>query len=426
MSVNVAATLVPPTSNANGSGVDVSTMGPAKTIIIGGTLVGIVTVEASLDGGTTYKPVAVFNGTGRKKVRVVCNYMRCSVAGYTSGTATCDVGGAPATNQLSALTVPAGNGAGASLDVSGYGTDWTVMVAGAFDGTIVVEVSQDDTDYDQVFPTFTTGGGLKSAQVEAKYVRIKRAGYSAVDAAVTAFIAAADPLSFSKFVTGQKVSNHKGIIPSARLNLATAPTNADTVIIEGHVFKFLTTLIAADTTTQVKIGTAAQSRARLIEAINKTADLTNLVVATTPHTLTYLADEIDTSRVRIQLAAAAGSSTLVTGDKTTSRAVSETLTAAADIWDRANLNVSGKSEDSNKVARGSIAITAAMIAAGKVFIELPFTPVDYGFSVYSATGLLLATDDLVTISASAIKIALAGGSAPNLVATNIVAFWACS
>lgn len=209
-----------------------------------------------------------------------------------------------------------------------------------------------------------------------------------------------------------------GTIPSARLNMATAPTANDTVTIGGHVFKFVAALGAADTFTQVKIGTAAASRTAFIKAINGTVDAANVKPATVPHTIAIVADLIDTSRIRIRTATAKGG-TAVAASKGTSIALAEALTAAADVWDRANLNETGQT-NAQTSAVSSIVITAPMIAAGKVYVEFPFTPLDFTFTVRSATGALLPCTDLLTIEGNAIKIALAGGAAPNLVATNIV------
>ena len=85
-----------------------------------------------------------------------------------------------------------------------------------------------------------------------KYVRIRRAGYDSSDAAVTAFLAASDDIAFAKFAVGSKVANHKGVVRGARLNVATAPSNTNTVTIGGHVFKFLTALTTAGLLTAIE------------------------------------------------------------------------------------------------------------------------------------------------------------------------------
>lgn len=209
-----------------------------------------------------------------------------------------------------------------------------------------------------------------------------------------------------------------GVVPSARVNMATAPTANDTVTIGGHVFKFVAALGAADTFTQVKIGTAAATRAAFVKAINGTVDAANVTPATVPFAGLVVADEIDTSRIRIRAAATRGGTPL-TATAGTSVAVSEALTAAADVWDRANLNESGEAAR-RRFASTTIAITAAMIAAGKVYVEFPFTPTDVEITVRSAAGAPLPTTDAAVIEGNAVKITLAGGAAPALVATNVV------
>jgi len=245
---------------------------------------------------------------------------------------------------------------------------------------------------------------VKEVRVPTKLVRA-----TAIAAKLTDFDTALD------LSDGIRIGS--GTIPSARLLMTTAPTDTDTIGIGGHTFTFLAVLIAAGATTQVKIGTAAQTRTRLLHAINGVTDA-NVVPATTPHTVAVVADEIDTNHVRVRKATAKGG-TATTASKATSIALAEALTAVGDTWDRANLNETGKAAN-GKTATSSIAITAAMIANGKVHIEFPFTPTDLSYTVQSATGGTLPCTDLVTIEGDAAKIALAGGVAPNLVATNVV------
>lgn len=214
-----------------------------------------------------------------------------------------------------------------------------------------------------------------------------------------------------------------GTVPSARLNMATNPTTTNTVVIGGHTFTFLTALAAAGATTQIKIGaSAAATRALLIKAINGVADATNITPATVPHTVAVVADEIDTSRVRVRLADAKGGTAIAAAKAAggSSIAVSETLAAAADVWDRTNLNLTGH-VPAGKFAMSTVAITAAMIAAGKVYLEFEFTPTEVMWQSRSAVGVPLLSNDDVVIEGNGVKIALAGGVAPNLVATNVVA-----
>ncbi len=218
-------------------------------------------------------------------------------------------------------------------------------------------------------------------------------------------------------VTKMPGSTLAGIISSGRLNLATDPTNLDTVTIGGHEFRFLTTLIAATTYTQVKRGvSAAQARTDLIDAINGTTNA-HVVPATTPHTLAIVADLIDTSRVRVRQASGKGGTAQAMAPA--SIAVSETLTAAADVWDVANLNETG-SAPGKMFSHGRVTVTAAMIAAGKVFLEFPFTPTVFNFMLISSGGGIRADNEVVSIIGNSVTITLLGGASPNAQATDIM------
>lgn len=211
----------------------------------------------------------------------------------------------------------------------------------------------------------------------------------------------------------------KGVIPSARLHFSAIPTDTNTVTIGGHVFKFLTVLVAANTFTQVKrLGSAALTLAAFIDAINGVANA-NVVQATTPFAKSIVADAPVATALRIRLASARGGLP-ITG-VSDSIALSETLADVTDIWNCGNLNVSGQTDAApQQYTPTKIAITAEMITAGSFDTELAFTPGQMQVTVMSATGAVLVTDDLITISGSHVHIALAGGVAPNLQATDEV------
>jgi len=215
----------------------------------------------------------------------------------------------------------------------------------------------------------------------------------------------------------------QGVVPSARLVFITDASNADTITIGGHVFKFLTTLIAADTTTQVTRGvSAAATRASLVNAINGATDAT-VVPATTPFSASVVADLVSTS-LRLRLASSRGGPAVA--GTSPSITLAEALTPAASIWNCANLNVSGKTAASGQmISVGSVAVTAQMITAGSFNAELPFTPSAGSFvwTATSAAGVLLATTDTVLLSGNSVAVALAGGGAPALIATDVVSFF---
>jgi hypothetical protein len=174
---NLSVNLPVPSADGAGGSVDTSTLGSDKTIVIEGNIQAILTVEVSEDG-VSFCQVRTFSGPGSKQVDVVAQYMRVQVSGYLRGSATCTVGGQTATNDFASVDVPAGNGAGIATAVSTFGQIWTVIVGtqGDFAGVLIVEASQNGTDWGQVLPTFT-GNGCQSGIISANFVRVRRSGY---------------------------------------------------------------------------------------------------------------------------------------------------------------------------------------------------------------------------------------------------------
>lgn len=211
----------------------------------------------------------------------------------------------------------------------------------------------------------------------------------------------------------------QGVIPAARLVFATDPTNADVMTIGGKTFKFLTTLIAADTTVQVKRGTsAAATLASLIKAINGTVAAGEWVEATTAFAVPIVADAVSATVLRIRNATTRGG--LPLAGVAASCALTETLTPAASIWNCGNLAESGKSPGNCATSLSSVTVTAAMVTNASFQVELPFTPTVVLAFVKSSAGVQRASTDAVTISANAVSIALAGGASPAIQATDIV------
>ena len=177
---NVSITLVVPSANGAGSAVDCSAMGERKSIVVEGSLVGVVAIDVSVDGGSTWAEAASIVGEGRRTIRAVANRIRARTSGYQRGAATCTVGGVEEATDFVDLAVPAADGVGASVDVSEYGTHWTAIMAtsGTWSGALVLEVSQNNTDWDQALPTFTRPGS-QNGEVLAHYVRVRRTGYDA-------------------------------------------------------------------------------------------------------------------------------------------------------------------------------------------------------------------------------------------------------
>lgn len=216
----------------------------------------------------------------------------------------------------------------------------------------------------------------------------------------------------------------KGVVPAARLKMSVNPSDADTISIGGSSFTFKTSLAAATTTTQVKIGAnLAATNATLLNAINGVTD-TNVVANTTPFAASVVADSPDSTHVRIRLASSRGGNAVA--GVATSTALASTLTTSGDIWNCANLNVSGKAETDNKLAVGSVAITAAMITYGSFDVELPFTPSAFTWNGTASTGVPRAINEAITISTNALHLVFAGGASPNWQAGDIFRFTAVS
>lgn len=211
----------------------------------------------------------------------------------------------------------------------------------------------------------------------------------------------------------------QGVVPAARLVMATDPSNADTMSIGGKTFKFLTTLIAADATVQVKRGTsAAATLAALVKAINGTVSASEWVEATTPFAVPIVADTASATVLRIRNATARGG--LPLAGIAASCALTETLTPAASIWNCGNLAESGKAPQDCATSLSSVTITAAMVTNASFQVELPFTPTVVLAFVKSSAGVQRASTDAVTISSNAVSIALAGGASPAIQATDVV------
>ncbi|HLU38117.1 MAG TPA: hypothetical protein VK081_01955, partial [Planctomycetota bacterium] len=184
---NLFADLPMPVANGPGAAVDVSGMGRDKTVVVRGDFPGAtITIEISQDAGglTGYAPVTTFqNGDQRRLLEVAARYMRVNVEGRKSSvtfTANADVGASDIGAQFAALPMPAGNGAGAAVDVSALGAYCTFITAGSFLGaTITVEASEDGVSYAPVV-TFANYGGQQSAVVTANFMRVAVSGRKAI------------------------------------------------------------------------------------------------------------------------------------------------------------------------------------------------------------------------------------------------------
>lgn len=110
------ATLVAPSGDGSGAGVDVSALGLFKTIQVGGAFRGSTVVELSEDGGVTWSQQAAFQAPGIQTAEFTADFLRVSRNGVPVNTpglpivnvAACDVaGGGGGSSILSDFTPPA-------------------------------------------------------------------------------------------------------------------------------------------------------------------------------------------------------------------------------------------------------------------------------------------------------------------------------
>jgi hypothetical protein len=100
--------------------------------------------------------------------------MRARVSNFVSGTtANMDVGANDDGGLFAAVPSPPGNGVGAPVDVSAFGTFNTWVVAGSYTGTVVIEISEDGIDWAQCV-SFGPDGGALSKQIVAQFMRVRR------------------------------------------------------------------------------------------------------------------------------------------------------------------------------------------------------------------------------------------------------------
>lgn len=241
------------------------------------------------------------------------------------------------------------------------------------------------------------------------------AGYSGIEED----FAAQGPVAVKRDGSRSALAMSRGVVPSARLVFSSQPTAADTITIDGKVFTFVASLGAPAANVQVLIGgSAAATLASFVKAINGTVAPAEWVEATTPFATAILADVVGTSlRIRLATARGGAAKAAVSG----SIALLESITAAADIWNCANLNVSGKSEFGAGASAYRLTVTAQMITATGFALELPFTPSAFLWGVTDSTGAPKAgtvITDTMAISGNALIFALAG--ATHVVAGDVI------
>ncbi len=223
-----------------------------------------------------------------------------------------------------------------------------------------------------------------------------------------------------------------GSIAVAVIAIATEPTATDTLTIGADVYEFVATAgaVADDANIAVELdGAVANTRDNLVDAINAVdadnlhANITNVATdapALANGTEAVLATEVGATVV-IQTATRPG------GDlqsASPSIVLAEALTDASDIWDVGNVNLNtlaGRAKASRVKVTTEITVTAAMITATGVRIDLPFQPAHFVWQAHLSTGAKRFTaNDLMTATADGLLLTLAGGAGPDIQATDVV------
>lgn len=170
---NVFLDLPLPAGNGVGASVDTSSLGSNKTFQVAGAYNCIVTIEGSNDGGATWVPLASFSPNAAKRtLDCAVQFMRVRIASFISLPDSCGVSSNDDGGSFANLAALAGDGTAAPTDVSALGTLNTVIVAGSFTGTVVVEISDDGTDYVECM-TFS-GPGFRTKRFTAQFMRVTR------------------------------------------------------------------------------------------------------------------------------------------------------------------------------------------------------------------------------------------------------------
>lgn len=146
-----------PAADGSGAWVDVSSIGPERTISIdvGANFEGELFVDAACTAGAApidpaqFTPVVRFDSTTQRKTTILlaCNFLRVRRRFTRPENPTVPVvnvgGDAAGASVFGVLAVTAGDGLGAPFDISAGGEVLTVLTAGNFDRAAYIEGSQD-------------------------------------------------------------------------------------------------------------------------------------------------------------------------------------------------------------------------------------------------------------------------------------------
>lgn len=164
--------------NGSGAAVDTTDYGKVRTVTVEGAFTGVVNIEGSLDGGTSWIQITTFSDSGEISFCIACNRMRVTRSGVDSqnpGLPDVEVGSNDVGGLYVPLPAPAGNGTAASTDISALGTFHTISVTGRYTGTCLIQISEDNIDWSQL-AAFTASSGFLSQSFTAAFARVQRTG----------------------------------------------------------------------------------------------------------------------------------------------------------------------------------------------------------------------------------------------------------
>jgi hypothetical protein len=170
---NLFFNLPAPAGNGSGAWVDTSTMGAIKTIV-SSAILGTVNVEMTNEAvPANATAVCSFPNGGEITVTLVARWMRVTVTGFRGGGApNINVGANDDGATFANLDCPSTTGIGVATDTHTLGQLKTVQVAGAFRGSVVIEITEDNVTWQPVM-TFLNPGS-QTATFAADFMRCRR------------------------------------------------------------------------------------------------------------------------------------------------------------------------------------------------------------------------------------------------------------
>lgn len=143
-----------PSLPGTGTAVNVSDLGPSKSLIIDAAIDswGDVAIEGSCDGGISYAPIlsiSLLQDPALPSLAGVFTHLR-AVRQTGAGSVSISAGGTISDTAFSSFNVPPTHLPGTALSTVDFGEYKTVVVSGSYIGAIVIEGSCDGSSYDPI------------------------------------------------------------------------------------------------------------------------------------------------------------------------------------------------------------------------------------------------------------------------------------